>query len=112
MQPGGALAAEYHSDGEGATDRPMTRAKILAGVPAGPWLAWRRAKRRKTSEIVTMIEIMMRTMMIQVWSKMGLVERLGSEKESQNLRDVRLSAIESDNISARSRNTRHLSLRT
>lgn len=80
MQPGGALAAEYHSDGEGVMDRPMTRAKILAGVPAGPWLAWRRAKRRKTSEIVTMIEMMMRTMMIQVWSRMGLAGRLGSEK--------------------------------
>lgn len=78
MQPGGALAAEYgyHSgDGEGVTDRPMTRAKILAGVPSGPWFALRRAKRRKTSEIVTMIEIMMRTMMIQVWSGMGLVGR-------------------------------------
>ena len=78
IQPGGALAAEYgyHSgDGEGVTDLPMTRAKILAGVPAEPWLAWRRPKRRKTSEIVTMIEIMMRTMMIQVWSRMGLVGR-------------------------------------
>lgn len=84
MQPGGASAAEYgyHSgDGEGVTDRPMTRANMLAGVPAGPWLEWRRPKRRKTSEIVTMIEMMMRTMMIQVWSGMRLVGRLGSEKK-------------------------------
>jgi hypothetical protein len=83
MQPGGALAAEYgyHSgDGEGVTDRPMTRAKILAGVPAAPWLAWRRPKRRKASESVTMIEMMMRTMMIQVWSRMELVERLGARR--------------------------------
>ena len=60
------MAAEYgyHSgDGEGVTDRPMTRAKILAGVPVAPWLAWRRPKRRKASESVTMIEMMMRTMM-------------------------------------------------
>lgn len=70
MQPGGASAGEYgyqSEDGEGA-DRPMTRAKILAGVPLGPWLAWRRPKRRNTSKVVTRIEIMMRTMIIQVWS--------------------------------------------
>jgi hypothetical protein len=39
---------------------------ILAGLDVVPWLAWRRPKRRKTSEQVTMIEMIIRMMMIQV----------------------------------------------
>lgn len=41
MHPGGTSAAEYGcqpEEGEG-TERPMTRAMMLAGVPLVPWLA-------------------------------------------------------------------------
>jgi len=44
---------------------------ILAGLDDVPWLAWSRPKRRKTSEQVMMMEMMIRIMMIQVWSVMG-----------------------------------------
>lgn len=46
---------------------------ILAGLDVAPWLACRRPKRRKTSEQVTMMEMMIRMMMIQVWSTDVLV---------------------------------------
>lgn len=53
--------------------RPIARAMILAGLDVAPWLACRRPKRRKTSEQVTMMEMMIRMMMIQVWSTDVLV---------------------------------------
>lgn len=46
--------------------RPMARERILAGLAEAPSRACRRPKRRKTSEMVTMMEIMMSTIMIQV----------------------------------------------
>lgn len=55
-------------DGAARGERPMARAMMAAGDVAAPSRACRRPKRRKTSEIVTRIEIIIRTMMIQVWS--------------------------------------------
>lgn len=46
----------------------MTRVRIAAGLEEAPSRACRRPKRRKTSDIVTMMEIRIRTMIIQVWS--------------------------------------------
>lgn len=69
IQPGGALAVVYDEpEGEAEAERPKARAMMAAGVAAAPSRACRRPKRRKTSEIVTRMEIMIRTMMIQVWS--------------------------------------------
>jgi hypothetical protein len=69
IQPGGGLAAVYDiPEGAARGDRPMARAMMAAGLVAAPSRACRRPKRRKTSEIVTRMEMMMRTMMIQVWS--------------------------------------------
>jgi hypothetical protein len=53
-------------------ERPIARAMILAGDVV-LWLACRRPKRRKTSEIVTMMDMMIRMIIIQVWSVNGLV---------------------------------------
>lgn len=45
----------------------MRRARIVAGDEAPP-RACRSPKRRKTSEMVTTMEMAIRTMIIQVWS--------------------------------------------
>lgn len=47
---------------------PKTVENSEGPAEAGPERAWRRPKRRTTSEMVTKMEMMMRTMMIQVWS--------------------------------------------
>lgn len=47
---------------------PKTVEKSEGDAEAGPDRACRRPKRRTTSEMVTKMEMMMRTMMIQVWS--------------------------------------------
>lgn len=117
-QPGGILGwaeGDQPEEGEGGKERPMARAMILAGVDVAPSRAWRSPKRRKTSEMVTIIEMRIRTMMIQVWSGIFQISISGDEHAGvlgRDVREVRLSAIESDRISARSRNTRQRSLRT
>jgi hypothetical protein len=58
---------------EGRAGEGLSR-RALASKPApklaadGPFPAERRPKRRKTSEVVTTIEMRISTMMIQVWS--------------------------------------------
>jgi hypothetical protein len=66
------MVAEDQPEGGEGIDRPMARARILVGLEAAPSRAWRRPKRRKTSEMVTRIEMTMRTMMIHVWSICGI----------------------------------------
>ena len=71
--------------------------------------------------MVTTMEMRMRTMMIHVWSgqKVSLLRDdgfgVGWEAAGEgrgDSREVRLSAMESESISARSRKTRQRSLRT
>ena len=65
--PGGILDEyeDHPEDGEGS-GRPMARAMILTGLGEALSRAWRRPNRRKTSDVVTRIEITINTMMIQV----------------------------------------------
>jgi len=76
-------------------------------------------KRRKTSEQVTKMEIMIRMMMMYVSPSVERVlAKVRSSKEGKEregwacLLDILLSAMESERISARSRKTRQRSLRT
>lgn len=49
---------------------------MLAGFAEAPSRACRSPKRRKTSEMVTMMEIRIRTIIIQVWSDINRVSML------------------------------------
>ena len=58
----------------GAGELPRARVRmVVIVVEAPPSRAERRPKRRNTSEVVTRMEMMMRTIMIQVWSMAMLV---------------------------------------
>ena len=81
------------------------------GPDPAPWVE-SMPNRRNTSEQVTNIEMIIKIMIMYVRPEIISLRLLMTRKSETGLLDIFLSAMESDKISARSRKTRHRSLRT